>query len=261
MNARYYNSSRGQFISQDPTFWGLKMTLNNPQSLNSYSYANDNPISNSDPDGLAATVAQQIQVLQAQVKILQGIVSLYQGGASQQASTAFAAYQTAFGGGGSSGQSGVRQSGSISTWRSNSTGGSTQMPNITAPLTKDMQAHSSDPWINNPYYFKEKVRPGGEWDLKNTPEYNSKTYDQGFLFDGQHVRSDAPGNIHYGYVGAATLWDQIPGVGPQFLLQQAGAVQGSTNTSQPQWQNSYFHGDDPVDQINILWGVNLYYNR
>src|SRR5215831_16048408 len=61
LNARYYDSARGQFITEDPTFWALKMNLNNPQSLNSYSYADDNPVSKTDPNGLAATIAQQIQ--------------------------------------------------------------------------------------------------------------------------------------------------------------------------------------------------------
>jgi RHS repeat-associated protein len=53
LNARYYSSERGQFISQDPVFWGnpKDQTLENPQSLNSYSYANDNPITGKDPDG------------------------------------------------------------------------------------------------------------------------------------------------------------------------------------------------------------------
>jgi RHS repeat-associated protein len=51
LNARYYNSSRGQFISEDPTFLGIRQNLGDPQSLNAYSYANDNPIIKKDPDG------------------------------------------------------------------------------------------------------------------------------------------------------------------------------------------------------------------
>jgi RHS repeat-associated protein len=45
-NARFYNSSQGQFISEDPTFLGdpMQQGLLNPQNLNSYSYAIDNPI-------------------------------------------------------------------------------------------------------------------------------------------------------------------------------------------------------------------------
>ena len=57
LNARYYQSSRGQFLSQDPVFWENgqtdtgKFVLTNPQLLNSYSYAADNPIVGKDADG------------------------------------------------------------------------------------------------------------------------------------------------------------------------------------------------------------------
>jgi RHS repeat-associated protein len=59
MQARYQNSSRGQFISQDPVFLGdpSLQNLTDPQSLNSYSYANDNPINKSDPSGNFAAAA------------------------------------------------------------------------------------------------------------------------------------------------------------------------------------------------------------
>ena len=54
LNARYYDSSRGQFLSQDPIFLAnpKQQDLLNPQDLNSYSYAVDNPITKSDPAGL-----------------------------------------------------------------------------------------------------------------------------------------------------------------------------------------------------------------
>ncbi len=57
MNARYYEGSRGQFLSQDPVFWEVGQTkdgiraLSDPQSMNSYSYAGNNPITQSDPNG------------------------------------------------------------------------------------------------------------------------------------------------------------------------------------------------------------------
>jgi RHS repeat-associated protein len=60
LNARYYDSARGQFITEDPIFWSSKQNLANPQSLNSYSYANDNPITGKDPDGLASDKTTQI---------------------------------------------------------------------------------------------------------------------------------------------------------------------------------------------------------
>jgi RHS repeat-associated protein len=57
MQARYQNSSRGQFISEDPVFLGdpRQQALTDPQSLNAYSYANDNPITKSDPSGLSSS--------------------------------------------------------------------------------------------------------------------------------------------------------------------------------------------------------------
>jgi len=62
LNARYYNPTQGQFISQDPVFWELGLTndgktaLLNPQSQNSYGYANDNPITGKDPNGRLAGI-------------------------------------------------------------------------------------------------------------------------------------------------------------------------------------------------------------
>jgi RHS repeat-associated protein len=53
LNARYYNPSQGQFLSEDPMFISgpARENLIDPQSLNSYSYANNNPIRNKDPTG------------------------------------------------------------------------------------------------------------------------------------------------------------------------------------------------------------------
>ena len=65
LNARYYNSVQGRFISEDPSFLALGdsgrtltmtgMNLNtllmDPQLLNSYSYGRDNPITNMDSNG------------------------------------------------------------------------------------------------------------------------------------------------------------------------------------------------------------------
>ncbi|MBI3336992.1 MAG: RHS repeat-associated core domain-containing protein, partial [Candidatus Staskawiczbacteria bacterium] len=45
LNARYYNSNIGRFISQDPMFWTLPVELlTDPQNQNSYAYARNNPI-------------------------------------------------------------------------------------------------------------------------------------------------------------------------------------------------------------------------
>ena len=50
LNARYYDGATGKFLSEDPVFWG-QQNLSDPQSLNSYSYSENNPITKSDPSG------------------------------------------------------------------------------------------------------------------------------------------------------------------------------------------------------------------
>ena len=54
LNARYYNSAQGQFLSEDPVFWEdpKQQNLQDPQSLNVYSYSTNNPITKKDPTGL-----------------------------------------------------------------------------------------------------------------------------------------------------------------------------------------------------------------
>ena len=52
MRARYQDPSRGQFLSQDPAAReNPNQFLADPQQLNSYSYARNNPITQKDPDG------------------------------------------------------------------------------------------------------------------------------------------------------------------------------------------------------------------
>lgn len=51
MNARYYDPVLGRFLSADPV---VPIEADNPQALNRYSYAENNPISKSDPTGLFA---------------------------------------------------------------------------------------------------------------------------------------------------------------------------------------------------------------
>ncbi len=52
MGARYYSPVIGRFVSQDPVFITAGFDLSDPQSMNSYTYARNNPIRMVDPDGM-----------------------------------------------------------------------------------------------------------------------------------------------------------------------------------------------------------------
>jgi RHS repeat-associated protein len=56
LNARYYSPTQGQFLGEDPALWGdpKAQLLMDPQSLNTYSYSEDNPIVREDPLGKMA---------------------------------------------------------------------------------------------------------------------------------------------------------------------------------------------------------------
>jgi RHS repeat-associated protein len=59
-NARYYNPTQGQFLSEDPSFLTIDAKspdLGDPQKLNSYSYALNNPLRYTDPDGKQVALA------------------------------------------------------------------------------------------------------------------------------------------------------------------------------------------------------------
>ena len=124
------------------------------------------------------------------------------------------------------------------------------VPDITDDLFNRMQTNAQDRGRQNPFYFREKVQDGGDWDLKSL---DGTVYDSTplgfseFLFDGQIVRYDAPGNIHYGYVGRST-WFGSRGR----LLRQAGYAQVRDNSG------GGWTGDDPYDATMIILGMDLY---
>src|SRR5262249_62203727 len=56
-DARYYSSSIGRFASEDPHFLVLGFSISDPQSMNAYAYARNNPLIFIDPSGNAFTLA------------------------------------------------------------------------------------------------------------------------------------------------------------------------------------------------------------
>jgi RHS repeat-associated protein len=77
LQSRYYNGAQGQFLSQDPVFLGdpNSQILYDPQSLNSYSYSEDNPITKSDPNGRDSLVPYITDFGEAGGAILAGVTA------------------------------------------------------------------------------------------------------------------------------------------------------------------------------------------
>ena len=101
LNARYQNPAQGQFITQDPVFLGSpkKQDLQNPQGLNAYAYALDDPVSNEDPSGRESVqqIEQQIQQIEQDIQGLQeqlNNLGTYSQGIFQQGVQAAGQYAT-----------------------------------------------------------------------------------------------------------------------------------------------------------------------
>ena len=124
-------------------------------------------------------------------------------------------------------------------------------PDVTDKLSVMMREHAGDVRIISPWYFKDKVKSNGDWDLKNTQDFNSDVYKEGFVFYGEQIRRDSPGNIHYGYVGSSPFWSS-----GKLLLKEAGKAQVQSGNSQQGWQTCCY-GDDPRDQKDIQYGIDL----
>ena len=103
-------------------------------------------------------------------------------------------------------------------------------------------------FLNATEYFVEKVRPQGDWDFKSQKEWNLDP-ETLYLYDGEILRYDDIGNIHYGYVGRVLFSENI-------LLMAGGAVQIYTKTAKLSYSNSNF--DDPRDQWAIQFGCDIW---
>jgi RHS repeat-associated protein len=92
LEARYYQSPLGRFISQDPMQWGVPSAIGDPQSLNYYSYANGNPINLTDPSGLRAFTASEISSNQATFAEIDKLYAMGKNAVAQQMTTNLYAY-------------------------------------------------------------------------------------------------------------------------------------------------------------------------
>ncbi len=129
------------------------------------------------------------------------------------------------------------------------------VPDITVDLFQKMHTNVRDQDIQNPFLFRDKVKSGGVYDFKNQigTIYESGMYEK-YYFNNEIIRGDAPGNIHYGYIGEGTWWHS-----DNLLYWGAGEAQKAIpGNSDQRWDTAPWYGDDPVDHFYIVTGQNLY---
>ena len=256
LNARYYQSGRGQFLSQDPTFWSGRQNIFDPQSLNSYSYANGNPITGKDPLGLFNIKTGAVEKGDTLSKITSLLNQTYgtNNSVNQIASLNKISNPNLI----FPGQT-IKPNNSVPdvTRSLNNVnqlhGAQARGPVVTGPTTANSTAAATG---MGTLEFAGKVRPGGSWDLKaQGQDVEGGVFCQraicggqraeNYIFNAQEVPGDAPGNIHYGYVGKEA--DYSLGT----LLFFGGAVQTITHPGQ--------FGDPGSDKYFIRQGYGLQY--
>lgn len=102
-------------------------------------------------------------------------------------------------------------------------------------------------------YFYEKVKAGGDWDIKSQESWHL-TCENAYIYGILSLRYDDPGNIAFGFYGSLIFPIEI-------LRAGAGLYQIYTRKSNIIWFSSFF--DDPEDGQMIVIGHNLflkYYN-
>lgn len=256
LNARYYDSRRGQFTGQDPivTFVPDVKILSNPQALNFYGYSSNNPINKSDPSGLynvssglvekgdtTASIALQLNIaygVKYGINFTKEDLSTYNGGKNPIVGSNYGFSINLNSTGAVMGVGG---------------GSVTKRTDITSSLMETMRANANDSCAQSLACFINNVRTDGRWDLKDVPNgaYNSATHPEGFMFRGQYIPPDAPGNMNYGYVGDAGWWST-----PAMLLGGAALYQNYSDIKNG--MPTTFLKDNSGDPAYINWGIMLH---
>jgi RHS repeat-associated protein len=164
--ARFYDPEVGRFTTMDPAMDGL----------NYYTYANNNPIKNIDPNGLWVQNDMGNWV-------------------AQRGDTLWGLAQVVYNDGSKCKYGKLSYSGDPTTLQVGTV--------IADPVGSTLQSNGA--WVESNRnligfaQWVEKVSPHQEWDFKNDPNWNNSTYN----WNGLTLSSEDLGNLNYGYTGAA----------------------------------------------------------
>ena len=242
--ARYNDNVLGKFISIDPLMIDILNAkkynkdmvaiLGNPQEFNSYAYAMNNPVVYVDPNGLWNQKTGEVEKGDTLNDITSQINDIYKTNYSYKDIASLNKIK----------DPDIIEIGQVIKPNE-------KVPDITADLSEKMHENVDDWKLFTPFYFRSKVKSGGDWDYKSKEgqyctmsECGGKKYDS-YIFLGEEVRYDAPSNINYGYVGTAQWYGT-----PDVLHHFAGTAHNQDNRSTS--------GDDPSDAYYINRGIFLY---
>ena len=121
-------------------------------------------------------------------------------------------------------------------------------------------------WLENlglsAIWFFQRVKTGGEWDIKNENSWNSAFPNvpylgvtQSFAYNGELKSSEDMGNVMYGYLGRAV------GFGSITLYWGGGLAKHNLDKDHPDLKKSPLYGDDENDHVQITYGYDMYPDR
>lgn len=123
----------------------------------------------------------------------------------------------------------------------------TQQLNDYMAQSEKTYAHMKEKtWLENIPEFIEIVDDHGIMDLKRQPEWQHSA----FIYDGEIISYDDPGNINFGYFGTFCNFPKSA------LLLGAGVIQIRDHTSNWSFWMTFF--DDPRDTCRALQGIEIY---
>jgi len=199
--ARYYSPFSGRFMSKDPAIYDDRLMdlLTDPQSLNPYSYARNNPIRYVDPSGEYNVETGVIETGDTKDGIVDAVNNAL-GITTDWGTIATVSFFDP--------NTGIDD---LVAQNEFTACGTRYVTDVTDSLTRLISYYSwqaidvmnSDGMFEAWNYASQKFNTGGDWDIKNSlhPLMGIGNPYRSYVFFGKLVRYDAPGNIAFGTVG------------------------------------------------------------
>jgi RHS repeat-associated protein len=203
--ARYYDAGVGRFVSQDPVSLfissgekeSVKKILLNPQELNLYSYVVNNPLKYIDPTGMYNVENGVVEKGDTPEIIVDSINKAFNINTNWDTIKTVSFYNERFEGKGLDDI--VGQSLRIGTSLTSDITSKLNSLNVSRAAMVEMFGEG----------LMALFVPGGPWDIKNSNDPVLGSGQEGrkywsYIYNGELIRYDAPGNINYGFVAKAS---------------------------------------------------------